>query len=302
MTRKQLEFFLKTAELLNMTKAAKALYISQPSLSEQIHKLEEELGVALFKRSNRSLSLTTAGQVLVGEIHELFAKEQELRDAVRLAGMITKRVLRVRFLPGPFSEILPEIVHMFNKQYPEYQVELYDEDWNTITEDMNTLKYDLAFYLRIADCDFPQTDHIDLMEEECYYMMADNHPLARREKLTFEDVEYEIFCIDIKPETQNVKYVSLYSIFDNHGKKPNVLAAKNMAASVMVVRSSMAMAVASPKFLNNQLSGLTFVPSDELPTASLSVYWNKRNDHPAIPAFAKIVREYMKEHKMGDGR
>ena len=96
MTHRQLEYFLKTAETLNITKAAKELYISQPSLSEQIQRLEQELGVELFYRKDRSLKLTTAGKVLIGETYEYFAKEKELIDAVRTAGIISQRQLSIR--------------------------------------------------------------------------------------------------------------------------------------------------------------------------------------------------------------
>lgn len=293
MTRKQLEFFLKTAELQSVTRAAREFYISQPSLSEQIRKLEEELGVELFTRSNRTLTLTVPGEVLVHEAQELLAKVEELRDAVRLAGKITNRVLRICFLPGPFTVILPEIVHRFNKAYPEYQVELADIDWNTLTQNMTTNNYDVAFYMRIADTDFPNTEHIDLVTEKCYYTMSENHPLANRSEICFEDIEYEIFCVDIKPESHNTRFVSLYSIFESHGKKPNVLLANDMAASLMVIRSSMAIGVASPNFLIENTKGLKFISSEELPMASLAVYWHKQNDNPAIAAFVEIVQAYV---------
>lgn len=72
MTTKSLEYFLVVVKHLNISKAAKELFISQPALSKQISQLEAELGVSLFDRTKHSLKLTHAGEVLLSETNELF--------------------------------------------------------------------------------------------------------------------------------------------------------------------------------------------------------------------------------------
>ena len=85
MTTKSLEYFLVVVKYLNISKAAKELFISQPALSKQISQLEAELGVILFDRTKHSLKLTHAGEVLLSETNELFKKQDELRQRVRAA-------------------------------------------------------------------------------------------------------------------------------------------------------------------------------------------------------------------------
>ena len=89
MTTKSLEYFLVVVKHLNISKAAKELFISQPALSKQISQLEAELGVSLFDRTKHSLKLTHAGEVLLSETNELFKKQDELIQRVRAAGNVS---------------------------------------------------------------------------------------------------------------------------------------------------------------------------------------------------------------------
>ena len=100
MTTKSLEYFLVVVKHLNISKAAKELFISQPALSKQISQLEAELGVSLFDRTKHSLKLTHAGEVLLSETNELFKKQDELRQRVRAAGNVSEDALRLCHMPG----------------------------------------------------------------------------------------------------------------------------------------------------------------------------------------------------------
>lgn len=93
MTTKTLEYFLVVVKHLNISKAAKELFISQPALSKQISQLEAELGVSLFDRTKHSLKLTYAGEVLLSETNELFNKREELLQRVRAAGNVSENDL-----------------------------------------------------------------------------------------------------------------------------------------------------------------------------------------------------------------
>src|SRR6266487_7154630 len=83
MTLQQLIYFLAAVEHGSFSVAAEALYISQPSLSDQIKRLENELGVALFVRTNRRLVLTEAAQVLLPQAQRTLAAAREAADSVR---------------------------------------------------------------------------------------------------------------------------------------------------------------------------------------------------------------------------
>lgn len=291
MTHKQLEYFLKTAETLSMTKAAKELYISQPSLSEQIRRLEQELGVELFYRKDRTLKLTTAGKVLIGETYEYFAKERELIDAVRTAGIISKRRLTIRYVPGLFPGRISDLAQRFHQLHPDIMLTLSDTNWCDLNDILTDGDYDVAFYLRLGEYEVPKSGHADLATSETGIVMSNRHPLAHLKKIQFEDIRYETFCLDILPRKSSLKFFSLYQLFEKHGvKQPHILPARNLEHIMMNIRSGIAISVLSPGFIGELPKEMRCIPFPELSTNTFSLYWNSKNHNPAIPLFVDFVR------------
>mgnify|MGYP000340409863 CR=1 FL=1 len=124
MTTKSLEYFLVVVKHLNISKAAKELFISQPALSKQISQLEAELGVSLFDRTKHSLKLTHAGEVLLSETNELFKKQDELRQRVRAAGNVSEDALRLCHMPGALNYHVADILAQFQEKYPKISLNL----------------------------------------------------------------------------------------------------------------------------------------------------------------------------------
>ena len=124
MTTKTLEYFLVVVKHLNISKAAKELFISQPALSKQISQLEAELGVSLFDRTKHSLKLTYAGEVLLSETNELFNKREELLQRVRAAGNVSENDLHLCHMPGALNYHVADVLAQFQSRYPEIDLKL----------------------------------------------------------------------------------------------------------------------------------------------------------------------------------
>ncbi len=292
MTHRQLECFLKTAETLNMTKAAKELYISQPSLSEQIRKLEEELGVQLFIRKDRRLRLTIAGKTLIGECYEFFAKEKELIDAVRTADMISARRLTICYIAGLYLNRMTDLTQRFHRKHPDIMLALKEVNWNDMNDLLEDGDYDVGFYLRLGDYEVPGSGHFDLASTPTEIWMADTHPLASYRELTVEDIRDETFCLDIMNRKSKLNYFSLYELFrQHHVPTPNVMPAKNLENILVNVRSGIAITILSTGFFGDIGPGIVTIPIPEMGDAVFSLYWNARNDNPAISLFADFVTE-----------
>ena len=124
MNFKQLEAFIRVAELQSFTRAARQLYMSQPAISFQIKALEEELSVTLLQRSERKVALTAAGRLLYPEAKQMLGHYNKIKaglDALRglKAGHI---VIGASTIPGEY--ILPGIIGTFRASYPGVRVEL----------------------------------------------------------------------------------------------------------------------------------------------------------------------------------
>ncbi len=292
MTHRQLECFLETAETLNMTKAAKELYISQPSLSEQIKKLEKELDVTLFLRKDNKLELTPAGRTLVGEIRDLFAKEEEMVEIVRMADKISSRRLTICIYEGTFQNRISELIQSFSRKYPEIKLTLRVVNWTEMNDLMYKRDYDVGFYLRTGDYEVPGSQHEDLMTAPIDILVSEKHPLAQCSRLSFEDIQYETFCFDITYRKNEREYLPLCELFEKYGSKEmNVLPAKNLEELLLNVQSGIAVTAHSLTFFDNLLLKIRSIPFPELGNMSFSLYWNEKSSNRDVSLFADFVKE-----------
>src|SRR5262245_21153562 len=126
MELRHLRYFVAVAEEQNVTRAAARLHVSQPPLSRQIRDLEEELGVALFTRSARSVRLTEQGRVFLLEARAVLLRVEEAVRAVRATSGGERGELRLGYAPSPTVELLPAALGAFQQAAPKVRVILHD--------------------------------------------------------------------------------------------------------------------------------------------------------------------------------
>jgi LysR family transcriptional regulator, benzoate and cis,cis-muconate-responsive activator of ben and cat genes len=123
---RELESFMAVAEELSFTRAAARLRLAQPPLSRHVRSLEERLGVRLFERTNRTVSLTVAGRVFYGEIREpLLSLQRASTSAKRAASGVVAR-LELGFVSSLLGPELTELFRSFRVSHPDVQLMLQD--------------------------------------------------------------------------------------------------------------------------------------------------------------------------------
>lgn len=115
---RQLLYTIQIATERNFSRAAEKLHIAQPSLSQQLAKLEKELGVLLFKRSTNSVELTYAGSVFVEKAQQIVDMTDQLRREMEDIADMRKGRLVVGSLPMTGSHVLPHVLPVFRESYP----------------------------------------------------------------------------------------------------------------------------------------------------------------------------------------
>ena len=126
MELRHLRYFVAVAEEENVTRAAERLHISQPPLSRQIQDLEEELGVALFERTARTVRLTPVGRLFLVEARAVLQRADEAVQRVRSTQGGMEGDLAIGFAPSLTVELLPEALRQFQKSFPKVKVSLRD--------------------------------------------------------------------------------------------------------------------------------------------------------------------------------
>ncbi|MEU3711811.1 LysR family transcriptional regulator [Streptomyces catenulae] len=183
-----LRYFAAVAEEGSLTAAAQRLFVSQPALTKQIRRLEDDLGVRLFARSRSGMALTEAGQELAARAPALLDGWDE---AVRATGRAA-RVLRLGFLDAGAVGAVPEVIAEFRRAWPEWRVELRQFDWSDPSAGLTRGEVDAA----VVRLPFPGQDGLrvrELFVEERGVLLPAGHPLADRETVEFRELWDEPF-------------------------------------------------------------------------------------------------------------
>jgi DNA-binding transcriptional LysR family regulator len=181
------QYFVAVAEELHFGRAAQRLHIAQPSLSHQIRRLEQQLGVTLLARTSRRVELTPAGRVLLSEGRGLLTQSERAVRATRAAG---SERLTVGFYGSAASALLPSLLRSFGEAHPTIEVSVRDLLLGRI-DDILAGAVDLAFTRLLPGQAGVEVEVI--AREPRLAAIPSSHPLGGRESLTFADLRYERF-------------------------------------------------------------------------------------------------------------
>ncbi|SEM56217.1 LysR family transcriptional regulator [Paenibacillus sp. OV219] len=189
----QLRYFLATAKLEQMTKAAEQLNIAQPSLSKTISRLEEQVGVPLFDRNGRNIRLNAYGQAFLKRVENVFTEldeaEREIRDMAGLdRGVITLAV--------SLTNLLPEMLGAFLEKHPNIQFHQVVEPIDVMQQMLERGKIDMC--LTFAEIGGEHIESQELRTEDIYLLVPDKHALAGRESVSLHELKDESF-IGLRP-------------------------------------------------------------------------------------------------------
>ncbi len=187
----QLRYFLAVAQAGNFSRAAESCHVAQPSLSQQILKLEKDLGEQLFERKARSVLLTPAGEVFRARaervLHELHEARREVRD---LRGDPRGQV-DLAALPTIAPYLLPRIIRGFARRCPEVSTIVHEETTDRALRALENHEIDLAFVS--LPIESPRVEVRPLFREELLLVLPKRHPLLRKRVVTGADLEPEKF-------------------------------------------------------------------------------------------------------------
>lgn len=143
---KELEYILVIAQEKTISKAAERLYVSQPALSRFLLKLEERLGTELFQRKNRQYFPTCAGNLYLDMARKILETKQEFDTDLKRLLESGGGTISFGITPGRGRTVLPKVIPSFHKAYPNYELNIFEEDVATIEKLLTDGTIDLAFF------------------------------------------------------------------------------------------------------------------------------------------------------------
>ncbi len=189
----QLRYFVAIADEGNFSRAAAKVRVAQPSLSQQIRKLEAEIGQPLFDRLPRSVVLTEAGRCFIDYARQILASIGDARRSVdELKEAVTGK-LAVGAIPTIAPYVLPELVVKFQKDYPEVTLDLVEDVTEGITRRIDAGELDVAL---ASSCEpSPTLRRQSLGSEQLLALIPETDPLARQTLLELDDLKSQRFLL-----------------------------------------------------------------------------------------------------------
>jgi LysR family transcriptional regulator, transcription activator of glutamate synthase operon len=193
MELRQLRYLVALAEELNFTRAAAAEHIAQPALSQQIRRLEEEVGLALVERTTRHVALTEAGSLLVVRARRILAELEAAQTEIEaLHGMYTGHVtIGAMHTMGPVDVSLA--LAIFHRRHPNVGLTVREHASEEMAELLRIDELDLAFLSVTERVEAHGLGLQQLVSEELVVLLATDHPLSRRRRVRMAELAGEQF-------------------------------------------------------------------------------------------------------------
>jgi DNA-binding transcriptional LysR family regulator len=189
----QLRYFVAVADEGSFSRAAAKVRVAQPSLSQQIRKLEAEVGQPLFDRLPRSVVLTEAGRCLIDYARQILASIGDARRSVdELKDEVSGR-LAVGSIPTIAPYILPELVGKFQKHYPEVSLEIVEDVTDGIARRVEAGELDVALASTCQQS--PTLRRESLGNEPLLVLVPEGHPLAKKALVELDDLKSQRFLL-----------------------------------------------------------------------------------------------------------
>ncbi|MBW9314344.1 LysR family transcriptional regulator [Bacillus subtilis] len=214
----QLEYFQTLARMQHVTKAAKSLSITQPALSRSIARLENHLGVPLFDRQGRSISLNQYGHIFLRRVQAMMKEYTEGKEEIQTLLKPDQGVVSLGFLHTLGTTLVPDLIGSFQQEYSNISFQLKQNHSYWLLEQLKSGDLDLCLLASIK----PENpiQWIKLWSEELFVFVPNDHPLASRESITLNEIAGERFILLKKGYALRM---TVDELFEKADIQPNIM-------------------------------------------------------------------------------
>ena len=295
MDLRELRSFLTVAETLHFGRAAAALGISQPTLSQQVRRLEDDLGVALFERTSRRVRLTDAGHALLSGARRVVtdverAERQCLDAAAGGAGHLT-----VAAIGAALNSLVPPIIAELRRQAPGLALQLQQMDTATLLPALRDGRLDVGV-VRSAE-PAPGLEIRPLIEEPMVVAVPAGHPLAALSEIQVERLRDEAFVLWPRSHSAGF-HDQVFAVCQQAGFTPRVvMEGTDTETQLGLVSAGVGVSMQPASYSLLGRDGVTFLALPErAPRSQIQVAWPTFASSPAVATFLEIATDIARGH------
>lgn len=194
MTINHVRTFLAIVVTGSFSEAAESLYMTQATVSKQIHALEKELGVQLFDRSHRRPELTEAGLTFLPYAQTFQDTYNAMTEKLHSLSAPCNNNLSIASIPVMAQYGIISLINAFRNNQPGFHVAIEERESCDIPSAIEAQQYEMAFY-RAEWLDHKKYQHIKLFEDRMYALLPSSHPLAGRASISLRDLQQDVFLL-----------------------------------------------------------------------------------------------------------
>ena len=291
MELRQLRYFVAVAEELHFRRAAARLHVSQPPLSQQIARLEEELGARLLERTRRRVELTSDGEAFLRDARALLAELDVAVATVHRIETGQSGVLRVNFVGSALLSILPGIVQRFRAGRPSVEIELRERSTVEQLRALHSGVIDVGLVRPPIDAESGlRTEAV--LRERTVAAIPVRHPLARLRRVPLRRLAAEPLVLFPREQAPG-----FHDLLTNRlaatGTSPQVVQyAPEMLTIIGLVAAGIGVSPVPASVARLALDGVTYRPLSGAPDTELLAVMRARDESPLVHAFLADAREH----------
>ena len=283
-----LRYFLAIAREENMTKAAQALHISQPSLSKEMMKLEEELGHTLFIRTNKSTRLNDEGMLLRKRAEDILAMVDKTAEEFSRLDSIVGGEIHIGCAESYLIKHLARDIKAFKERYPDFMFHIFSGDTEPVAERLDRGLLDIAVIVEPPN--LSKYNYLTIPQSDKWgVVMRGDSPLTEKSEITFEDLYgLPLFCSE-----QSIK-VDFPRWCGENMDKLNFAGTFNLAYNGSVfVKEGLGYLLTFEHLIDTSPeSGLCFRPITPVLETNMYIIWKKYQIFsPIVDLFVRKLKE-----------
>lgn len=287
----QLKYFVAVAEYKSFSKAAEQYFMTQTAVTQQIQRLEEQLGTQLIDRKTRPISLTPMGQVFLGEARSILTRMDNAIRRTREASAGVTGTLRIGYTKGYEHSDLVVKLRNFHHDFPNVLLSCSRCDTDELATGLINGQYDIIFTWDSTN--IRQDEAVECLHQQQVKLMValyGAHPLARRTSLTRADLKDEINLFMSPSGSGDTPGDEFFlRLYQKAGYTPNILLRTSDVESILMMVAAEEGISILPQTCVRQLSAsdnLVFVPLEgENETEEILAVWRKDNPSPSLKIF-----------------
>ncbi|WP_020647859.1 LysR family transcriptional regulator [Solimonas variicoloris] len=293
MELRHLRYFVAIADEGHFTRAAKAIGIGQPPLSQQIQQLERELGTPLFKRLPRGVALTDAGQAFADDARRILREVDGACERARRVASGELGRIRVGMInSAPFHPLIPQVIREFRRRYPNVAFSLEERTTPGLVAAVRNETVDVAF-VRPIHGSSEGLGMETVVDEDLMVALPSGHPLARRRHIPLLALSIEPFVLFSRTVGAGL-HDEIVSACRKAGFSPRVVQEASQVTSIVnLVASGLGVSIVPASMQHMHTEGVVFRPIQRpVPKARLALIYRRADGGaPHIARLRELVRE-----------